>query len=140
VDISPLLSLVYSTHGGSGIAGVGWSLGLAKLERRIDEGIPSFDDSRDTFALQGAGSVCSTRTSPWASNATAKLNVAPVVLLTPVAMTRAFGSAAGAPTAPSCGCAGNNSTTPDGRAGLRSKVWMGAVGVIRWKSPFRPEW
>ena len=51
--IAPALSLTYSTHAGSGIAGVGWSLGLAKIERRTDKGLPSFDDQVDTFALQG---------------------------------------------------------------------------------------
>jgi RHS repeat-associated protein len=51
--LTPALSLTYSTHGGNGIAGMGWSLGLARVERRTDKGLPSFDDERDTFTLQG---------------------------------------------------------------------------------------
>ena len=51
--LAPALSLNYSTHAGSGTAGVGWSLGLARVERRTDKGLPSFDDQVDTFALQG---------------------------------------------------------------------------------------
>ena len=50
--ITPALSLSYSTHGGSGLAGVGWTLGLASVERRTDKGLPSFDDELDTFTLQ----------------------------------------------------------------------------------------
>jgi Insecticide toxin TcdB middle/N-terminal region/Salmonella virulence plasmid 65kDa B protein/FG-GAP-like repeat/Insecticide toxin TcdB middle/C-terminal region len=51
--ITPALSLTYSTHAGSDIAGLGWSLGLARIERRTDKGLPTFDDQVDTFALQG---------------------------------------------------------------------------------------
>jgi RHS repeat-associated protein len=47
------LSLAYSTHAGSGIAGVGWSLDLASVERRTDKGLPTFDDEIDRFTLQG---------------------------------------------------------------------------------------
>jgi RHS repeat-associated protein len=51
--IVPSLTLSYSTHAGAGIAGVGWSLGLAQVERRTDRGIPSYDDNLDRFAIQG---------------------------------------------------------------------------------------
>jgi hypothetical protein len=51
--IAPALSLTYSTHAGSGFAGLGWSLGLASIERRIDKGLPTFDDQVDAFTLQG---------------------------------------------------------------------------------------
>ena len=51
--IAPALSLIYSTHAGSGIAGVGWSVAIAELARRTDRGLPTFDDRIDTFALQG---------------------------------------------------------------------------------------
>ena len=50
--ITPALSLTYSTHAGSGIAGVGWSLNLGRIERRTDKGLPVFDDQVDTFTLQ----------------------------------------------------------------------------------------
>jgi RHS repeat-associated protein len=51
--LAPALSLVYSTHGGDGIAGLGWSLNLARVERRTDRGLPAFDNQLDTFTLQG---------------------------------------------------------------------------------------
>jgi RHS repeat-associated protein len=51
--LAPALSLVYSTHGGDGIAGLGWSLNLSRVERRTDRGLPAFDDQHDTFTLQG---------------------------------------------------------------------------------------
>ncbi len=51
--ISPALALAYSTHGGNGAAGQGWSLGLAEVSRRTDKGLPTFDDATDTFTLQG---------------------------------------------------------------------------------------
>lgn len=51
--LAPALSLSYSTHGGNGIAGLGWSLGLAQVSRRTDKGLPIFDDAVDTFTLQG---------------------------------------------------------------------------------------
>lgn len=48
----PSLSLVYSTHGGSGIAGQGWSLNLASVKRRLDRGVPGYT-SEDRFTYQG---------------------------------------------------------------------------------------
>jgi RHS repeat-associated protein len=47
------LSLTYSTHGGNGIAGLGWSLSIAAIRRRTDKAIPSYDDARDVFTLEG---------------------------------------------------------------------------------------
>jgi hypothetical protein len=49
--LTPSLSLVYSTHAGCGIAGVGWSLGMPRVDRRLDRGLPSYDDSADCFTL-----------------------------------------------------------------------------------------
>lgn len=51
--LSPALALRYSTGGGAGLAGQGWSLSLATLSRRLDRGLPSYDDEADTFLLQG---------------------------------------------------------------------------------------
>lgn len=51
--LTPTLALQYSTHGGNGVAGVGWSLGLAEVSRRTDKGLPFFDDAVDTFTAQG---------------------------------------------------------------------------------------
>ena len=39
--------------GGSGVAGLGWDLDLAAVRRRTDKGLPTYDDARDRFALQG---------------------------------------------------------------------------------------
>ncbi|MFQ5738328.1 MAG: SpvB/TcaC N-terminal domain-containing protein [Acidobacteriota bacterium] len=50
--LAPSLSLIYATHGGDGIAGVGFSLDLAQVKRRTDRGIPNYDAS-DSFVLQG---------------------------------------------------------------------------------------
>jgi RHS repeat-associated protein len=51
--IAPALSLSYSTHRGNSIAGLGFDLGLAVLQRRTDHGIPTYDDALDRFTLQG---------------------------------------------------------------------------------------
>jgi RHS repeat-associated protein len=51
--LAPALSLSYSTHGGNGVAGQGFDLGLAAVTRRTDRGLPSYDDASDAFALQG---------------------------------------------------------------------------------------
>ena len=51
--LTPSLQLTYSTHSGSGVAGMGWSLGLASVQRRTDKGLPTFMESEDLFALQG---------------------------------------------------------------------------------------
>ena len=51
--LAPAISLSYSTHAGNGVAGLGWSLGLASVARRTDRGLPSYQDELDRFALQG---------------------------------------------------------------------------------------
>jgi RHS repeat-associated protein len=51
--ISPALALVYASTGGNGRAGLGWDLDLASIGRRTDKGLPTFDDARDRFTLQG---------------------------------------------------------------------------------------
>ena len=51
--IKPSLGLFYVTTAGSGVAGLGWDLGLAAIRRRTDRGIPTYDDRWDRFALQG---------------------------------------------------------------------------------------
>ncbi|HVG95943.1 MAG TPA: SpvB/TcaC N-terminal domain-containing protein, partial [Chloroflexota bacterium] len=51
--LTPALALVYSTHAGDGIAGVGWALSVGAVERRTDRGLPRFDDHTDTFTLGG---------------------------------------------------------------------------------------
>ena len=52
---SPKLSFSYNSGGGVSELGIGWRLsGVAKIERRKNEGLPHFDE-RDTFGLVGLG-------------------------------------------------------------------------------------
>ena len=50
----PELSLVYSTGHGNGPFGLGWSLSIPGVSRQTANGIPRYDDARDTFILSGA--------------------------------------------------------------------------------------
>jgi len=58
-DVQPTLSLSYSTSGGAGVAGVGWSLGTQFIARQVDRGVPgyrdtaSYDVNQDRFVLNG---------------------------------------------------------------------------------------
>ena len=52
-EMQPSLSLTYSTGSGNGPFGHGWQLGIARIERRSDRGIPSYTDA-DEFAIGGA--------------------------------------------------------------------------------------
>jgi RHS repeat-associated protein len=52
-ELQPSLSLTYSTGSGNGPFGHGWQLGIARIERRSDRGIPSYADD-DEFAIGGA--------------------------------------------------------------------------------------
>lgn len=51
--LMPALQLSYASTGGNGRAGLGWDLDLAAVSRRTDRGLPTYDDGRDRFALQG---------------------------------------------------------------------------------------
>src|SRR5437773_8685710 len=51
--LQPQLSLVYSTGDGNGPFGLGWSLSVPGVRRKISKGVPSYDDSHDTFILSG---------------------------------------------------------------------------------------
>src|SRR5215210_38540 len=50
----PQLKLVYSTGNGNGAFGLGWTLSVPGVGRKTSEGIPVYDDSKDTFVLSGA--------------------------------------------------------------------------------------
>jgi hypothetical protein len=60
----PELSLVYSTGNGNGPFGLGWSLSIPGVGRKASEGIPIYDDSKDTFVLSGAEDPVQSRTCP----------------------------------------------------------------------------
>ena len=52
--IAPRLSLRYSTLGrASTWVGFGWNLGLGEIRRSLRQGRPAYDDTEDTFELDG---------------------------------------------------------------------------------------
>jgi RHS repeat-associated protein len=55
-DLTPALTLEYSTGAGNGPFGVGWQLSVASITRKTDRGLPTYDDAReaDTFIFAGA--------------------------------------------------------------------------------------
>ncbi len=58
-SVQPSLTLSYSTTGGDGLAGIGWSLGFPFISRQTDKGLPSYIDGsawhaqEDTFMYNG---------------------------------------------------------------------------------------
>ena len=58
-DAQPSLGLSYSSASGSGVAGIGWSVGVPFIARETDQGLPSFDDQstwhpqQDRFVYNG---------------------------------------------------------------------------------------
>ncbi|MGC4070654.1 MAG: SpvB/TcaC N-terminal domain-containing protein [Polyangiaceae bacterium] len=59
-NAQPNLVLSYSSSGGAGVAGVGWSIGGAAIARKTDHGLPKYDDrstwhpNQDRFTFGGA--------------------------------------------------------------------------------------
>ncbi|MBI3601724.1 MAG: VCBS repeat-containing protein [Candidatus Omnitrophica bacterium] len=50
--IQPSLALTYSSSARQlGLAGMGWTLDLGSIQRSVKKGVPSYDDSKDTFTL-----------------------------------------------------------------------------------------
>ncbi|MFW5739344.1 MAG: toxin TcdB middle/N-terminal domain-containing protein, partial [Myxococcota bacterium] len=58
-DAQPSLGLSYSSASGSGVAGIGWSMGVPFIARETDRGLPSYDDEpswhehQDRFVYNG---------------------------------------------------------------------------------------
>lgn len=50
----PDLRLAYGSGTGNGPFGLGWSLSVPGVTRKTSRGVPTYDDSRDTFLLSGA--------------------------------------------------------------------------------------
>lgn len=50
----PQLSLAYSSGNGNGPFGLGWSVSIPGVSRKTSDGVPRYDDTRDTFVLSGA--------------------------------------------------------------------------------------
>lgn len=55
-EVTPQLSLDYSSGGGSGVLGIGWSFGAPFVERMTSRGLPVYDDG-DLFVINGAEEV-----------------------------------------------------------------------------------
>ncbi|MDY0002110.1 MAG: toxin TcdB middle/N-terminal domain-containing protein [Polyangia bacterium] len=53
--LTPELSLSYSSGGGNGEVGFGWSLGTPRIALRTEKGIPRYDGT-DIFTISGVGS------------------------------------------------------------------------------------
>ena len=49
----PQLALSYDSGAGNGVFGLGWSIGLPSISRRLDKRLPRYDDG-DVFVLAGA--------------------------------------------------------------------------------------
>lgn len=52
-ELQPSLTLQYSTGGGSGLFGLGWSLSLPEVSRSTTRGLPRYSDENDIFVLSG---------------------------------------------------------------------------------------
>ncbi|MDD9938437.1 MAG: FG-GAP-like repeat-containing protein [Myxococcales bacterium] len=50
--VQPRLDLTYTSSGGFGLAGVGWSIGASAIQRQTDRGVPRYDDRADWHAGQ----------------------------------------------------------------------------------------
>ena len=48
----PSLGLSYSSSGGNGVAGMGWSVGVPFIARQTDRGLPGYDDQASWHANQ----------------------------------------------------------------------------------------
>ncbi len=49
----PELNLVYSTGNGNGPFGLGWALSIPGVSRKTSQGVPVYEDTKDTFILSG---------------------------------------------------------------------------------------
>ncbi|MBM3248005.1 MAG: hypothetical protein FJZ10_01070 [Candidatus Omnitrophica bacterium] len=54
--IQPNISLMYNSSSPNGILGVGWNLELGSIQRSTKRGVPTYNDSQDTFVLTQSGS------------------------------------------------------------------------------------
>ena len=51
--LQPDLRLQYSSAGGNGPFGLGWSVGVPAVTRKTSKGVPRYEDERDVFILAG---------------------------------------------------------------------------------------
>ena len=66
--IEPSLSLVYSSQGGRGYLGQGWILTIPHIQRSTKFGLPTYQDSRDTFVYHDENGVVHHLIPVWANN------------------------------------------------------------------------
>lgn len=59
-DCEPSLTLSYSSASGNGLFGMGFSLDLPEISRRLGKGVPRYDDAADVFILSGVGRLVET--------------------------------------------------------------------------------
>ncbi|MGL4175177.1 MAG: SpvB/TcaC N-terminal domain-containing protein, partial [Dermatophilaceae bacterium] len=60
----PSLALGYSSGSGNGPFGLGWSLGVPGVTRQTARGLPTYDDTQDTFVLSGAEDLVAVESRP----------------------------------------------------------------------------
>jgi RHS repeat-associated protein len=53
-DLQPELNLSYSTGNGNGPFGLGWNLSVPGIHRKTSDGVPVYQDKKDTFILSGS--------------------------------------------------------------------------------------
>ena len=57
LDMTPNLSLAYSSRGGRSPYGYGWDLSTGRVSRSKKRGTPAYNNSADTFVLELPGAV-----------------------------------------------------------------------------------
>jgi RHS repeat-associated protein len=55
--IQPTINLMYNSSSPNGILGVGWGLELGSIQRSTKRGVPTYNNSQDTFVLAQQGST-----------------------------------------------------------------------------------
>src|SRR5215831_16444837 len=50
--VQPELNLVYNSQANNGWLGIGWDLSVGSIQRSAKNGVPIYDDTKDTFVLQ----------------------------------------------------------------------------------------
>ncbi len=55
MDMTPKLALTYSSQGGQGAYGFGWSLPIGRISRSLADGVPEYFNDRDVFVLELPG-------------------------------------------------------------------------------------
>lgn len=54
-NVQPDIGIVYTSGGGNSWCGIGWDLSIGSIERSTRKGVPSYDNSKDTFTATFSG-------------------------------------------------------------------------------------